>query len=180
METGSTRSHWVENSTWKRLWTCRKAVRVYWMNEWLNEWIWPNRSSRNSCSHSNLCTQFPHHIAWQPERWSSLWYYVTVEWKDRRAWPQHKTVFSCKERLIIIKLVAAARCFIKRGSLQLLNFLAKLYRLPFAITLTSGRPFLHVLLLSHTFLTSTDLVTAWGLPAFNALTVSKTKWDWNT
>ena len=32
IETGNTRSHSVENSLWKRLWTCRKAD--YRMNEW--------------------------------------------------------------------------------------------------------------------------------------------------
>ena len=30
-------SHYVEESFWRRLWTCRQTE--YWMNEWMNEWI---------------------------------------------------------------------------------------------------------------------------------------------
>jgi hypothetical protein len=28
----------MENSFWKRLWTCHKTD-CRWMNEWMNEWI---------------------------------------------------------------------------------------------------------------------------------------------
>ena len=37
IEGGSSRSHYVEEPFWKRLWTCRQTD--YWMNEWMNEWL---------------------------------------------------------------------------------------------------------------------------------------------
>ena len=141
-----------------------------WMNEWMNDSHWIDFQEIHART-ITFCTQFPHHIAWQPGRWSSLWYYFTVERKDERAGPQHKTLFSCNERLTIIKLVAATYCFIKRVSLQLLNFLAKLYCRPSAITLTSCRPFLHVLyhcLVTH-FLTSTDFSDSLRAPRIHCL-----------
>jgi len=41
LERGSTRSQFVENLLWKRLWTCRNidCRMSEWINEWMNEWM---------------------------------------------------------------------------------------------------------------------------------------------
>jgi len=64
-EGGSSRSHYVEESFWRRLWTCRQTE--YWMNEWMNEFValWiPHtmRMRRIICSLRRYKMFFPHYL----------------------------------------------------------------------------------------------------------------------